>query len=100
MTVSFHFVMDDSAIENKGTFCEAFQHVVNEMLSDEDKNAISVDIESPENNADSEDEADCNMINLTLDDTNSNQRIDRYHDIFKMFISIIRRPDGSFPYIP
>ena len=98
MTVSFHFMMDDSAIENKGTFVEAFKNVVDEMLSEEEKNVISIDIDSPEN--DSEDEKGANCVNLNLSDTNNNQYIDRYHDIFKMFMAIIRRPDGSFPYIP
>ncbi|MBO4735844.1 MAG: hypothetical protein J5614_05540 [Paludibacteraceae bacterium] len=98
MTVSFHFMMDDNAIENKGTFVEAFANVVNEMLSEEEKNVISISVDDPEN--DSEDEEGANCVNLNLSDTNNNQYIDRYHDIFKMFMSIIRRPDGSFPYIP
>ena len=98
MTVSFHFVMDDSAIENKATFCEAFKHVVEEMLTEEEKGVISIDVDSPEDNSDDEEGANC--VNLNLSDTNCNQYIDRYHDIFRMFMSIIRRPDGSFPYIP
>jgi hypothetical protein len=44
-------MMDDSAIENKGTFVEAFKNVVDEMLSEDEKGVISIDVDSPENDS-------------------------------------------------
>lgn len=99
MTISFHFNADDANIQKKGTFIKALEAVVTELVG-EDSDAISIDVDGPEDNADPENEEDANFVNITLTECNNNDALDRFQDIFKIIISVLRKPDGSFPYKP
>lgn len=99
MTLAFNLILDDADIENKGTFCKALEQITNNMLNDDMKNAISVDVQDPDDNA--EDEASANMVNITLNDLNGGS-IEVFREIFNVVTSVLRKPDpnSAIIYVP
>lgn len=102
MLISFHINLDNTDIENRGDFCEAFEQIIKSMIPNGERPRIVVETSDLDNDCDPEEEADSNKIDITLEDIDENSSVVRFATIFRMCIDILRSYDGcdAYPYIP